>query len=246
MKQKRYWTKTIRMTMLLMGIIGMFAMNPHRALASDDEECGPCEEWDPYQWKCVPLPDGTEVDGSVDSYSGCCYDGKKSAPKCWTLVKAGSTDVKDSKCVAGFCTYTIEYRTYNVAVLACKGKEGYKTWKHKSAIDAKYQAGKKSVDLDAMAGAIGDLMECIRDNPDGFTGSVLQAIVEYQTNLQMYGEPLTALCALGAAQIAALLDGICQCISCEPCDYVKCENDSGQFFYYTYTNSDYLTGGNCP
>jgi len=143
------------------------------------------------------------------------------------------------------CGVASKHYTHEVPVKVCEGSAAYGSLPHGAVIAEHWQCV-GCPDLQAIATAIEDLVNCVTENPEDFAEDVLGAIAEYMKNLAQLGNPAAALAAMDPGTVALLIDDICTCLGggCDPCNYVICEK--GSFSWQDVTDLYYLTGGPCP
>ncbi len=132
-------------------------------------------------------------------------------PKCWGLEEKGRDYEEDCGCLLGVCGIASKHYTHEVPVKVCEGSAGYGSLPHGAVIAEHWQCV-GCPDLEAIATAIEDLVNCVTESPEDFAQDVLGAIAEYTKNLAQLGNPAAALAAMDPGTVALLIDDICTCL----------------------------------
>jgi hypothetical protein len=144
---------------------------------------------------------------------------------CWVLItKEDDIDNECDSCVLGICHGNVITKTfpYQVAVRTCYGREGWEETGAIGQIAWEYPC-KSEFDALEMLDAIEMALPCLEDEGSGIAASLLDSILSIWRIYQETGHPGIALGGAGAENIASIIEAICHCIDCEPCDYVECK-----------------------
>lgn len=217
----RLWSGTI----WLAGLVLLALILPALPAGKSPGDCKAedCKEWDESAHDCVDMP-----------------------KDCWKLKTVPAGSLQDCSCSGGFCNNaTVATYPYLEPEETCKGSPGY--FNRGVQLVATERPCELEPDTEALAGAYDSLKDCCADSPGQCVGNTLASIAIIAATIESGGTVAMAIAALGADSVADMLLSLCTCISCSPCDYVKCSvsYDHG-LPHYDVEPWPHLTAGECP
>ena len=160
---------------------------------------------------------------------------------CWEIIVVKPAFTKDGSCTLGVCSPKAISPDIHGAVPACSGVAGYKKGHTVGWLILTYPVP----NIDAYAEAIPELIACVENEPLKYAVEFLPLISRLKTAIRL-GRLALILRALDGAELASLFSAICECISCDPCDYIKCVEGPAGHKIVQWIQEDKPKGEACP
>ena len=160
---------------------------------------------------------------------------------CWEIIVVKPAFTKDGSCTLGVCSPKAISPDIHGAVPACSGVAGYKKGHTVGWLILTYPVP----NIDAYAEAIPELIACVENEPLKYAVELLPLISRLKTAIKL-GRLALILRALDGAELASLFSAICECISCDPCDYIKCVEGPAGHKIVQWIQEDKPKGEACP
>jgi hypothetical protein len=168
---------------------------------------------------------------------------------CWNLetVPPGPTGGCPECSAAGCGHAVVRTYPYQIPVQDCMGSASVSRqgWARVTLV-AVLRPCRLIPDYEAIANAFSELVECCEQNPIQCGASALAAILTVKAGIASGLTVAAAIAALGPDTVADMLETICSCIPCSPCDLVTCEISYRYGLARHVTQPKYKLTGECP